>query len=267
MTNGAFDEFFGGPPRKPETLDERARVRHRGLRAEGLRGDRAADGARPPPETGLTNLCMAGGVALNCVANGRIVRETPMKNLFVQPAAGDAGGALGVAHYVYNTLDEKPRGPGLDHAYLGPGVLGRRDRASTWTAPGASTRRCSDEELIARTAQLLSEENVDRLVPGPHGVRPARARRPQHPGRPARPGDARHAQPEDQVPRELPAVRALGARGEGVGVVRDRLREPVHAAGGAGARGQARHPVGHPRRRLRAHPDGHPRRAARSTTT
>ena len=71
-------------------------------------------------ETGLKNLCMAGGVALNCVANGRVIRETPMKNLFVQPAAGDAGGAVGVAHYLYNTIEKQPRGPAWTHAYLGP---------------------------------------------------------------------------------------------------------------------------------------------------
>jgi carbamoyltransferase len=128
MTNGAFDEFFGGPPRKPESwMSERefdiaasvqkvceevvlqmARFIHR--------------------ETKLTNLCMAGGVALNCVANGRIIRETPMKNLFVQPAAGDAGGAVGVAHYLYNTVDEKPRGPAWKHAYLAPPTPEPRSR-------------------------------------------------------------------------------------------------------------------------------------------
>ena len=60
-------------------------------------------------ETGEENLCLAGGVALNCVANGRIIRETPFKNLFVQPAAGDAGGALGVAYYIENCLLNKKR--------------------------------------------------------------------------------------------------------------------------------------------------------------
>ena len=78
-------------------------------------------------ETGLTNLCMAGGVALNCVANGRVVRETPMKNLFVQPAAGDAGGAVGVAHYIYNTLHKRPRG-GLEARLPRPRVQGRGDQ-------------------------------------------------------------------------------------------------------------------------------------------
>jgi len=65
-------------------------------------------------------------VALNCVANGRVIRETPMKDLFVQPAAGDAGGAVGVAHYIYNTLHKRPRTRGLDARLPGPRVQGRR---------------------------------------------------------------------------------------------------------------------------------------------
>ena len=128
MTSGAFDDFFGGPPRQPETrMNERefdiaasvqkvceevvlAMVRHL------------------HQETGLTKLCMAGGVALNCVANGRVIRETPMKELWVQPAAGDAGGAVGVAHYLYNTLEKQPRDPGLEARLPRPRVLRRRDR-------------------------------------------------------------------------------------------------------------------------------------------
>ena len=120
MTDGAFDEFFGGPPRKPETwmaereFDIAASVQ-KVCEEVVLQMVRHIH-----RETGLPNLCMAGGVALNCVANGRVIRETPMKNLFVQPAAGDAGGAVGVAHYLYNTVEKKPRGPAWTHAYLGP---------------------------------------------------------------------------------------------------------------------------------------------------
>src|SRR6266446_919785 len=120
MTNGAFSEFFGGPPRKPETwMTERefdiAASVQKVCEEIVLRMVRYIH-----KETGLTNLSMAGGVALNCVANGRIIRETPMKNLFVQPAAGDAGGAVGVAHWIYNTLEKQPRTAGWTHAYLGP---------------------------------------------------------------------------------------------------------------------------------------------------
>jgi carbamoyltransferase len=159
MTNGAFDEFFGGPPRKPETwMAERE-------------FDIAASVQKVceevvlkmvnyiHKETGLDNLCMAGGVALNCVANGRVVRETPMKNLFVQPAAGDAGGAVGVAHYIYNTLQKKPRGPGWKHAYLGPEY--RDAEISEYLeSAGAKHELLADGDLVKRTAKLLSEGNV-----------------------------------------------------------------------------------------------------------
>jgi len=70
-------------------------------------------------ETGLTNLCMAGGVGLNSVANGRILRETPIQGLFIQPAAGDSGGALGAALHAYHELLGKPRQFTLEHAYWG----------------------------------------------------------------------------------------------------------------------------------------------------
>jgi len=70
-------------------------------------------------ETGLTKLCLAGGVALNSVANGRILRETPFKKLFIQPSAGDGGGALGAALHVYHGLLGKPRGFIMEHAYWG----------------------------------------------------------------------------------------------------------------------------------------------------
>jgi carbamoyltransferase len=159
MTNGAFDEFFGGPPRKPETwmaereFDIAASV-------QKVCEEVVLQMARyVHRETGLTNLCMAGGVALNCVANGRVIRETPMKNLFVQPAAGDAGGAVGVAHYLYNTIDEKPRAAGWKHAYLGP-AYSDAEIASYLDGIGARYTTLSDEELVARTARLLSEKNV-----------------------------------------------------------------------------------------------------------
>jgi len=159
MTNGAFDDFFGGPPRKPEAwMNERE-------------FDIAASVQKVceeivlkmanyiHKETGLTNLCMAGGVALNCVANGRIVRETPFKNLFVQPAAGDAGGAVGVAHYVANTLGKEPRGPAWRHAYLGPAYTD--DEAKRYLdGIGAKYELLSDDAIAQRTARLLADGNV-----------------------------------------------------------------------------------------------------------
>jgi carbamoyltransferase len=110
-------------------------------------------------ETGLTRLCMAGGVALNCVANGRVIRETPMKQLWVQPAAGDAGGAVGVAHYIYNTLHERPRARAWSHAYLGP-QFSDAEIARFLDEAGAKYETLPDAELVARTARLISENNV-----------------------------------------------------------------------------------------------------------
>ena len=159
MTNGAFDEFFGGPPRKPETwmaereFDIAASVQKvcEEVVLKMVNHIHA--------ETGLDSLCMAGGVALNCVANGRVIRETPFKKLFVQPAAGDAGGAVGVAHWIYNTLEKKPRGKAWTHAYLGPAYKDA-EIAEFLEGVGAKHQVLEDAELVKRTAKLLSEGNV-----------------------------------------------------------------------------------------------------------
>jgi carbamoyltransferase len=159
MTNGAFSDFFGGPPRKPETwMTERefdiAASVQKVCEEVVLRMVRYIQ-----RETGLTNLCMAGGVALNCVANGRVIRETPIKELFVQPAAGDAGGAVGVAHYLYNTLDKQPRGPAWTHAYLGP-EYEDDEIAQYLEANGIPHRRLARAELLSTTARLIADGNV-----------------------------------------------------------------------------------------------------------
>jgi carbamoyltransferase len=159
MTNAAFDEFFGGPPRKPEAwMNERefdiAASVQKVCEEVVLTMVRYIH-----QETGLSNLCMAGGVALNCVANGRVIRETPVENLFVQPAAGDAGGAVGVAHYLYNTIEKKPRGPAWRHAYLGP-AYSDAEIAESLQKAGARFKTLPDDELLAETAQKISEGNV-----------------------------------------------------------------------------------------------------------
>jgi carbamoyltransferase len=159
MTNGAFDDFFGGPPRKAESwMNERefdiAASVQKVCEEVVLAMVRFIH-----KETGLDNLCMAGGVALNCVANGRVIRETRMKNLFVQPAAGDAGGAVGVAHYLYNTIEKKPRGRAWTHAYLGPGFSDQEIQAYL-DGRGARYHALSREELLQRTAKRISEGHV-----------------------------------------------------------------------------------------------------------
>jgi carbamoyltransferase len=159
MTNGAFDEFFGGKPRKPETwmaereFDIAASVQ-RVCEEVVLHMVRHLH-----RETGLTKLCMAGGVALNCVANGRVIRETPMKELWVQPAAGDAGGAVGVAHYLYNTIEKQPRAKGWTHAYLGPQFTDA-EISQYLDGAGAKYTTLTDADLPRRAAKLVSEGNV-----------------------------------------------------------------------------------------------------------
>ncbi len=124
MTSRKFHKLFGGPPRKPESpltqkeMDLAASVQK--VTEEVMM--RIAQHVHA--ETGLENLCLAGGVALNCVGNGRLLREGPFKNLWIQPAAGDAGGALGAALFAWYQLFDNPRrsAPGDSQmgSYLGP---------------------------------------------------------------------------------------------------------------------------------------------------
>ena len=109
MTSPKFDAAFGGPPRQPESpitqreMDIAASI-------QKVTEDVMLKAARHVhAQTGSRNLCLAGGVALNCVGNGRILREGPFENIWIQPAAGDAGGALGAALYVWYQLLDQPR--------------------------------------------------------------------------------------------------------------------------------------------------------------
>src|SRR5215467_5357691 len=109
MTNGAFDKLFGGPPRKPEsqiTQREMDLARSIQVITEEVMLKMARYVHR---ETGMKHLCLAGGVALNCVANGRVLREVPFADIWIQPAAGDAGGALGIALAIWHRYLGKPR--------------------------------------------------------------------------------------------------------------------------------------------------------------
>lgn len=107
--------------------------------------------------TGSTNLCMAGGVAYNSVANGLIRKNTPFRECFVQPAAGDSGTALGVAYHIWNTLLGNPRGYVMQHAYLGPD-FSEAELLHALHTFGASYRRCDDIE--ERAADLLAAGKI-----------------------------------------------------------------------------------------------------------
>ncbi len=167
MTNSRFDAIFGGPPRKPEA---RLTQREMDLAASVQRVTEDAMlriARHVHKETGLDNLCLAGGVALNCVGNGRLLREGPFKNIFVQPAAGDAGGALGSALAVWHRYLDQPRAPftgapGLDRqqgSYLGP-AYHDQDVQRLLDARGAKAARLEDAALLPRLAGLLAEGKI-----------------------------------------------------------------------------------------------------------
>ncbi len=109
--------------------------------------------------TGLENLCMAGGVALNSVANGRIVRESPFKQVFVQPAAGDAGGALGAALYAWHVLLGKPRSFVMDHAYWGA-AYPPAEVAAFLREMGLPYREVDDDRLMDELVEDLTAGRV-----------------------------------------------------------------------------------------------------------
>ncbi len=164
MTGRAFERLFGGPPRAAESeLTQREMDLARSLQdvTEEVMLRQARHVHR---ETGEKNLVLAGGVALNCVGNGRILREGPFENLWIQPAAGDAGGALGAALYVwYGYLGNERRADGKADAqrgsYLGPEF---RDDAveSMLRDAGAVYSKCSREELVERVADLIAAGHV-----------------------------------------------------------------------------------------------------------
>ncbi len=164
MTNERFDALFDGPPRQAEQrLTQREMDLARSIQV--VTEEVVMRLARTlHAETGEDNLCLAGGVALNCVANGRVLREGPFKDIWIQPAAGDAGGAIGAAmlpYYDGNGASRKMNG-GLDSmhgSYLGPRYSSQEVRAQL-DAAGAVYTELADAELLDKTAQLLAEENV-----------------------------------------------------------------------------------------------------------
>ena len=123
--------------------------------------------------TGLKNLCMAGGVALNCVSNGRIIREGPFENLWVQPAAGDAGGAIGAAFYVWNTLLGNKRDFVMEHAYWGSSFDENELRKELDLRNNEiKERNCfvksfEDGELCKRVAEYIANGKVIGWFQGP----------------------------------------------------------------------------------------------------
>ncbi|MFT3988956.1 carbamoyltransferase [Aestuariivirga sp.] len=161
MTNGRFDALFGGPPRKPEQLLTQREMDLTASVQAVLEDAVLALTRSIARETGHKNLCLAGGVALNCVANGKILRDGRFENIWVQPASGDAGGALGAALYASHAFANAPRqavrpgGDGMSGAYLGPDY-GQQDIEARLAAAGAKFTVHGDDELIAIAAQAIA---------------------------------------------------------------------------------------------------------------
>ena len=164
MTNRRFDELFGAPPREPETpLTQREMDMARSIQ-DVTEEVMLRLGHTVHRDTGAEYLCMAGGVALNCVANGRLLREGPFKGIWIQPAAGDAGGALGAALSAWHQYEAKPRfvsdgNDAMKGSFLGPSFTDAqireflKERAVPYvTVP--------DDELCKRVAVELASGKI-----------------------------------------------------------------------------------------------------------
>jgi carbamoyltransferase len=169
MTNGTFDKLFGGPPRKPEsqiTRREMDLARSIQVITEEVMLNMARYVHR---ETRMKHLCLAGGVALNCVANGRVLKEVPFESIWIQPAAGDAGGSLGVALAIWHRYLAQPRTvngcDAMKGSYLGP-----RDTEAEiekyLNENSFAYKKYSREELPEVVAELLAAGKVVGLHQG-----------------------------------------------------------------------------------------------------
>ena len=163
MTNERFDRLFGGP-RRPAESPLTQREMDIAASIQVVTEEVVLRLARTlHRETGEQHLCLAGGVALNCVANGRILREGPFEDISIQPAAGDAGGAVGAAAVVWHVYDGKPRYVNghdpMSGSYLGPS-FSREQIKRELQAQGAVYTELPDDELFEKVAELLEGEQV-----------------------------------------------------------------------------------------------------------
>ncbi|MGQ9642512.1 MAG: carbamoyltransferase family protein [Ignavibacterium sp.] len=164
MTNEKFHKLFGGPPRVPETkLTQKEMDLARSLQ-EVTEEIVLKIGNHVYKETGLKDVCLAGGVALNCVANGRLLREGPFENIWIQPAAGDAGGALGAALIGWHKYHNQPRiADGKTDkqkgSYLGP-KFSDEEINSFIKSNNLVAKKYEEDELIKIVADLIANEKV-----------------------------------------------------------------------------------------------------------
>jgi carbamoyltransferase len=175
MFNRRWEELFGRPQRPSETeLDDFHRdIAHSGQKIVEEIMVKIAKHIHK--STGQDNICIAGGVGLNCVANWRILKESGFKDIFIQPAAGDSGGALGTALYIYNTVLKNPRRYVMRNAYLGPSFTDEEIIAALDSAGAKYQIIESEEELLSLAAKMIEDGKVigwyqGRLEFGPRAL-------------------------------------------------------------------------------------------------
>ncbi len=164
MTNSRFDRLFGGPPRDSASLLQQ-RDMDLAASVQAVIEEAVLRMVRSlVAETGVRKLCLAGGVALNCVANGKVLRDGAIDGVWIQPAAGDAGGALGAALAAYHQFLDQPRRrgnvlDGMQGAYLGPGFA-NDEIADRLRKSGAVFKVVDDDALIEHTVDALVDEKA-----------------------------------------------------------------------------------------------------------
>lgn len=159
MTSHSFHQLFGGPPRSPTaplTQKEKDIAASVQLVLEEALLKLVNHAYHVHPSE---NLCLSGGVALNCVANEKILKQSPFKHLFIQPASGDAGGALGAALYTWHTILKHPKRMELTHVYFGPSYSDEEIEQALKESGLVFTKR-DEEDALKETAKRLSENHV-----------------------------------------------------------------------------------------------------------
>ena len=163
MTSRKFHRLFGSPPRKPESQITQREMDLAASIQQVTEEIVLRLATTVHQETGEDNLCLAGGVTLNCVANGRILREVPFRRLWIQPAAGDAGSALGAALAIWHQYEEKPRSINgwdkMQGSYLGPQFSDTEIQAFLEQV-GAKYQYFENAQLFPQVAEVLAKENV-----------------------------------------------------------------------------------------------------------
>ena len=164
MTSRKFDDLFDGPPRRPESPITQREMDIAASIQEVTEEIMLRSARHAHAETGMRNLCLAGGVALNCVGNGRILREGPFQNVWIQPAAGDAGGALGVALFIWHQLLDRPRTAQTPDAQrgslLGPRPVDADIKTFLDETAAVYCEYPDDASLCDAVAELLANEKV-----------------------------------------------------------------------------------------------------------